>query len=347
MAMGGTRLRSWLLIGALVLAAAAVVVAASRAGDLRPTKGRSESGGPVPWAALPPTHPHLPVTRRPASPDPRPAEHAPRCRIGQLSTRARIGGAGGTMYDNIHLRLAHGRPCAVSGIPAVTVHTVDGATVPGTAENFGTSYRHPVLVTATTPALLQIAWPSACFDPHDDMTAPGTGSLRIVLPGDDRTSFTQRHLHVASRCRFEPTRPLGSVGVGRFAPAHLRAARVHSAYAGVAARMRPTRLHGTPGRPVDFTVTLRSRREVVLEPCPDYTVTMVGLRMTRDEHWALNCALVPHRNADGPSFLPAGVPVTFAMRVTVPPVTAQKFIWTLDLPGPDDYVGTFGTLTVR
>jgi hypothetical protein len=60
--------------------------------------------------------------------------------------------------------------------------------------------------------------------------------------------------------------------------------------------------------------------------------------------YALNCAAVPYRNAAGKPMLPAHTPVSFAMEVRAPQLTATKFIWSI---GPDTYgVEASGRLTV-
>ena len=98
----------------------------------------------------------------------------------------------------------------------------------------------------------------------------------------------------------------------------------------------------TAGEPVDFTVTLTSKRDLSLAPCPDYSIMLDGQR-TR---YALDCAAVPHLDAEGQPYLPAGVPVTFAMRADPPTVDPTKLLWQLETPDPGrTSVGGLLTLT--
>jgi len=74
-----------------------------------------------------------------------------------------------------------------------------------------------------------------------------------------------------------------------------------------------------PGKALNFLVTLTAQRDIRLVPCPDYSVSVA---MSWDDQYGvaygLNCAAVPHRNAAGEPYLPAGVPVIFAMQWEIP-----------------------------
>jgi hypothetical protein len=72
---------------------------------------------------------------------------------------------------------------------------------------------------------------------------------------------------------------------------------------------------------------------VSLDPCPDYSMVQYASGGdTVDVRFGLNCAAVPYRDADGVPYLPAGVPVRFAMRLTLlgPDVVAAKSLWKLE-----------------
>jgi hypothetical protein len=51
--------------------------------------------------------------------------------------------------------------------------------------------------------------------------------------------------------------------------------------------------------------------------------------------YALNCAAVPYRDGEGVPYLPQGVPVRFAMRLTLlgPDIETPKTTWSLEAPG--------------
>jgi hypothetical protein len=70
---------------------------------------------------------------------------------------------------------------------------------------------------------------------------------------------------------------------------------------------------------VRFTVSLHApaQNDVPLVPCPDYTIWLKGLSVTRSSY-ALNCAAVPFHDAAGNPILPAGSTVAFAMQLTMP-----------------------------
>jgi hypothetical protein len=133
--------------------------------------------------------------------------------------------------------------------------------------------------------------------------------------------------------------------VGPFQPQHFRLSRIRSPYSPVEAGdyNGVTRVVGS-GREVRFAVTLTSKRDVVLDPCPDYTIGVLSLAHTRT--YALNCAQVPYKDAQGRPYLRAGKRVTFAMRATAPDhPAAGKLSWVLDTP--DHTVLAVGALTVK
>jgi hypothetical protein len=55
------------------------------------------------------------------------------------------------------------------------------------------------------------------------------------------------------------------------------------------------------GQPLDFTVTLTSKQDLPLDPCPDHTVLTSAGQSSR----ALDCAAVPYPDARGrPTYRP-------------------------------------------
>lgn len=91
-----------------------------------------------------------------------------------------------------------------------------------------------------------------------------------------------------------------------------------------------------PGKTLNFLVTLTAERDTRLVPCPDYSISVA---LSWDDQYealySLNCAAVPHRNAAGEPYLPAGVPVVFAMQWQLPNMgpEASKPTWVLGIPG--------------
>jgi hypothetical protein len=283
----------------------------------------------VPWLPLSPTHPTIPsriVARRP---DPSRAEAARPCSGADLVASKDGGGAAaGTAVDNVTFRLAKGRAaCAVNGWPQVDVTTVEGTTVPGRHQRWSMTYHHPVLVTRRVPALLQLAWPSACYAESGHSSISMTYAGRTWVLGAGSLSRT---------CPFDGNRPLGSIGVQRFVPLHVSPAHRVTAYNSVRERL-PRHLTLRGRQPMDFVVTLVARRDVALDPCPDYRI---GDGTVPDRTYRLNCAAVPWHDAQGRPYLPAGRPVRFAMHAGGIAGTAAKYWWSIVAPGtPPSRVG--------
>lgn len=292
--------------------------------------------GVVPWKALHATHPSLPATTIPASPDPALAAGVRACSANDLHESIGPGdGAGGTLYRRIVLRLAGSQPCRLAGYPTVEPlghgqlldlpvqrqSSPDGV--------FGTEAA--VLLVPGRPAMITLAWAVSHSCPVVDNEA-----LRITLPGLT-APFTVAGF---GRSTCERGEGPATMAVGPVHPQQSTPARVVSPYDKVRASGDLTRSVAA-GEPVDFTVTLTSTRDLPLAPCPDYSIMLDGQR-TR---YALDCAAVPHRDPQDRPYLPAGVPVTFAMRAG--PITASptKLLWQLETP--TELVSLGGLLTVR
>jgi hypothetical protein len=284
----------------------------------------------VPWRALPATRPVIPSRLIPPRPDPALAEQARRCRGSDVVFRWKgAGAAAGTMVQNVDVDLAPGHaPCAVSGRPSAVAHTVEGTAIPGHLQMFTVRSHAPVLLNRNRQALVQLTWPSACFSEHG-------GDASFTLGYGGRT-WTQPVRDLSDTCHVgPPDRPLRTIGVSRFVPLHLRPARRASAYDGVRAQ-GPAQLVARADRPIDFVVTLVARRDVVLDPCPDYRL---GVSPDRGQELALNCAAVPWRDTLGRPYLPAGRPVRFAMHVGATDGTVQKYWWGIVAPGSPPVLG--------
>ncbi|MGN6128826.1 MAG: hypothetical protein ACTHOK_00625, partial [Nocardioidaceae bacterium] len=73
--------------------------------------------------------------------------------------------------------------------------------------------------------------------------------------------------------------------------------------------------------------------DVALVPCPDYTIGQYLGEQAREDRYALDCAAVPTRDAQGRPYLPAGQPVRFEMRTRLlADSPGLKFLWTLAVP---------------
>jgi hypothetical protein len=297
----------------------------------------------VPWLPLPATHPQIAKVTIPAVPDPSVAAAAPPCRADQLRVVSNgPGGAGGTDYLLLQVFGRGTEACRLSGTPAVqAMYRGRPADVPvRKLRPDSSTYLGPVLVTATHPAWLRLAWGSMwCARPV------ATDTVRVTLPGS-AGAFSAPGFRGTPYCNGDPgTHVREPIMVGPFQPQHFRLSRIRSPYSPVEAGdyNGVTRVVGS-GREVRFAVTLTSKRDVVLDPCPDYTIGVLSLAHTRT--YALNCAQVPYKDARGRAYLPAGKPVTFAMRATAPDhPAAGKLSWVLDTP--DRTVLAVGALTVK
>lgn len=311
------RIATWLLLLAALVAC----------GNRTPTPDDVPAdSGVVPWADLAPTHPDLPTRWIPPYPDPGPAQAAPPCRAGQLAaSRPGRDGAGGTLYFEYELTLLAGEPCQVDGAPDLQPLR-NGVPVDVPIEamtRMDDAYRSPVLVGGASPAHLWLAWSQDwCAPPQhlDVLRMPlAGGHLNLVGPGD--TPFCNGGTG---------PRP---IQVWPFYPVGWRPARTVSAYDRVRAD-GDLDLRGSPGESVDFTVTLTSPRDLVLDPCPDYTIAMYGASVVEEPAYALNCAAVPFTDDRDRPMLPAGRPVGFGMRLTAPSHDVLKLVWSLDTPQP-------------
>jgi hypothetical protein len=328
----------WFVPLAAAVAVAAVIVGVKVGGTDSVTPSRhpqpiTSPGGVVPWAPLPATHPRIPATTIPASPDPAVASTAPLCRVESLHVDRSLGGGLGTTYLTVRLTLVHGAPCRVQGFPAIqTLDHGQPVNIPLRNSQDSSDYRDPVLVTRRRPAMLRLSWSNWCTTPVSNDT------IRASLP-DDGGVLTFAGYGRSPLCQGDPGDGASPLRVEPFRPEHSRPERVRSAYAGVDAAP-PVDLQAQPGEDVTFTVTLTSHLRLVLAPCPDYTI-FVGPKQQR---FGLNCAAVPHHDAAGRPYLPAGTPVRFAIQTTAGDPGVAKVGWQLEVP--DNTVTIGGQLCV-
>lgn len=293
----------------------------------------------VPWKALPAKNPTLPVTTVPASPDPAAAAGVRACTADDLQlTRSRAdGAAGGTMYLPVRLVLTGTDPCRLQGYPIVRPlghGTVLALTVADETDGPPpTGKAVATVVRSGEPAIFRIAWARSHSCPVMD-----NDRLEITLPGIARsftiagfgTSFCNPGEPGPAVMTVEPVQPLDYARAYKTSP-----------YAGVTAT-GDLDLTATTGRTVAFTITLTSDQDLPLVPCPDYDIeTSAGPRA-----YGLNCDAVPYRDAEHRPYLPAGVPVRFAMQADPGPESWPKFEWQLIERDPVRAT-VIGTLTVH
>jgi hypothetical protein len=316
---------------------AAVLAAVALAGCGTSPSPSARPDGPVPWADLPPTHPHIPVEVI-GRVTPAEVAAAPRCGAHDLRPgRTLPDGAMGTTYLDVSLRLVGPHPCRIdAGYPDVVLETPSGGSIPSQRSPVGFTGDHPrpVLVTRTAPAGLTVAWAVS----HDCRDLDNTGVRWTLGAWTFRTRGFGRTSCSPGESSADPQ--VYPVAAGN----HVR--RV-TPYDGLDVS-GDLQLTASPGGTVGFTVTLTSRHDVRLDPCPDYRIgAYTGHGQGSDvvaDH-ALNCADVPYRTTDGVPYLPARVPVSFAMRATAPRVDVPKLVWQLEVPSLYPALG--GTITVR
>jgi hypothetical protein len=307
------------------------------AGPTRPANSTGWPAGAVPWQPLAATNPTLPSTTSPPSPDPADAAGIRSCTAGDL--RASIGpgdGAGGTLYRRVLFTLVGSDPCRLSGYPAVEPlshgHRLDLPTKHESSPDALFGPITPVRVAPRQPAVVTVAWAVSYSCPAVD-----NDRLRVTLPGI-ATAFTVAGFGT-STCETGQD-AVSPLLIGPVHPLNSTPARTTSPYDGVTVA-GDLNLTAHADQPLDFAVTLTSKHDLPLDPCPDYTIsTSAG-----ESSYALNCAAVPHRDAQGRPYLPAGVPVTFAMRADPGQASTPKFLWRLTTPR-SALVLVVGTLTV-
>ncbi|HWU21364.1 MAG TPA: hypothetical protein VN088_07565, partial [Nocardioides sp.] len=301
--------------------------------------GRPPVGGPspvvVPWADLPATHPKIPTVVV-GGPSPAQLRDAAACRTGDLvHGRVQGDGAAGTAYLTTRLSLAAGRrPCTLARSFGVKLY--DHGTLIPTGPPLGDQVaRGPVLITRAWPAGLSVGWAVSHVCGRYDNT-----TIRVHLDG----SAGAFDLPGFGRTTCNPGEPAMESVVTPPIAAGYNSHRV-SAYDGLDVSGHLA-LTAQPGQTLDFTITLTSRHDLGLAPCPDYRIGaytgVKGADVVTDH--ALNCAAVPYRTANGTPYLPAGVPVTFAMQVEAPRIDVPKLVWELQAPPAHPALG--GSITV-
>lgn len=285
----------------------------------------------VPWKALPPTDPKL--ARGPRDwPTPADIEQASPCRSGELvpDPTPDIGAATGTRYLIVPLSSTASGPCWIDRWPRVTLvrHGVPlDLEVQRSRPGGLVSPAGRVLVAPGHPARLTIGFGSGnvCFDEARvvigqalaPLTVTGMPTLTCdgLGPGGPPFAF----VWPIAQDRGRPTSPYTDVTVS---------GDLDHPVAGA-------------GPKVTFEVTLTSPVDLSLDPCPDYTVNILIDKRFDTDRYALNCADVSYTDDDGKPYLPARVPVTFAMQ-TLWDGPAPRIEWTLVAPGRPSLTGNPG-----
>jgi hypothetical protein len=302
-----------------------------------PDPATTSDEGRVPWAPLPPTGVQVPTVTQSAEPDPGVAAGLPACTADTLSVTTVHNGAMGTRY--LAADITSTTRCRLSGHPSVVALDAQGATLDVPVEPATAPYGHPVAVGGGATAKLVLGWSSAwCADPIS------IAALRLVLPEGGGVLTTDGLGD--SACNADPGSGQKSpIRVSDFAPTQFVAPADVSVFAGTRATGLLPAAVGAGGQ-FGFVVVLTAATDVPLDVCPDYSIRLGDVRDQIEEEYALNCTAVPHRDSAGRPFLPAGIPVTFNMRVSAPRVadTAAKLIWQLMVPEP---VVAGGTVEVQ
>jgi Domain of unknown function (DUF4232) len=331
----GRRVR-WIVPLAAAAAVAALVVGgmqiASRNRGAPPPAAATPSPASVgPWAPLPPTHPSIPTVTIPPSPNPAEAAGLPPCQADELRTTTEHDGAGGTNYLFVTFK-GSAAPCSLSGRPDVEPRGKGrGLSIPvEEGKVTGDSYEHPVRVDKDHAAVLGLSWTSLwCTEPVVN------DHIRLSLPHSGGTLEVDGFGGSPS-CNGEPGSGPTPIVVAPFQPQAFRSQEVTTPYANVDIQLDGPASVAASSR-FSFEVVLTAHRgDVPLDPCPDYTISQsVYPDYSTETVFALNCAAVPYRDADGRPVLPHGVPVHFAMETTALAVVSDggvKFNWAIDAP---------------
>lgn len=284
----------------------------------------------VPWAPLDPHRDELPTVMEPAWPTAEDFAGVPPCEASDL----RIGtpqtdGAAGTMYISVPIEAIGGRTCRLDPWPEPVFLSPDGP-LDITASQL--KMTHGVdgsdlgaLVRPDHPVTVTMGWAVSHSCPEVDNTeieigVMGAASIAWPLPGFGRTSCSpgeERALPFVRQIEFDGVHPPRTVS--------------------------PWRDVEVTGDLQAGTVVMESPDDLPLAACPDYRIEIAGsLGPAAFHEWGLNCEAVPHRDADGAPYLPAGTPVTFEMGPPLGAITDSTAVWTLLAPGNHVLKGPLG-----
>ncbi len=294
----------------------------------------------VPWKQLDPTHPKWPAPAARYTPDPALAEGKPWCTTEDLTFERSLEGAGGTMYEFVTIQPAGTISCRLPAQPSVEVTGPDGQALPVPVEverldvsgPDGRTWPFDVLVDATHTASLVFSLPSmACDvatpDAHFRVTWGTRDSLAggITVPGFGKRPSCQGQ---GDELPGEPVR------VYRLAPTDFEVREERHPVADLSVRQVSFSQESEYG-PGTAIVALTAKVDTPLTPCPDAQLSM---RHSFDDvtqiPYALNCAAVPSRLADGTPYIPAGTALRFEVAVPQWGEVRPTYSWTLSGPVP-------------
>jgi hypothetical protein len=302
-----------------LIAAATAVVRYNSAAPVPPAQ--TPSPGVVAWQPLPGLDPALPTIVISPSPDPSVAQSLRPCRAGDLRVTRSAEGASGTRYVFLEIRSVT-TPCRLGGYPTVTPLDPGGRALAVPVEPAAPGYGHPVAVGGPAVATLSLGWASLWCVPEVDVA-----TLRLDLP-DGGGPLTVKGFGRSNCFGVPGSGEKAPIRVGEFHPQEFQAGRMGTPFDEVGVEVRaPASVRA--GTLLRFTVVLTAPpdRDVPLVPCPDYRISL-GTTFT----YGLNCSAVPYRDGSARPYLPAGVPVAFAMQIAAParPDAGAKLTWQLD-----------------
>jgi Protein of unknown function (DUF4232) len=330
---------------AVITAAVAVAAVAALAGSIATLRGQSVLPRPpatalptsapvipgvVAWAPLPPSGNVIPGTTETASPDPAAAAGLPPCRGQDVNATASKEGAGGTDYLFVTID-AHIR-CKLQGRPIVTPLGPDGRSVavPVQPEPAAKNSDDPIAVGDGGQATLRLGWSHYWCAPKITVAR-----IRLTLP-HDRGSFTIAGFGTSVCSADDGAGAKAPITVSTFGPANATPQRTYTVFDMVKVDIEQSSIVQT-GRVIQFVLRLTApaERDVALQPCPDYAITLFPADGDESTiRHTLNCSAVPYRDGSAQPYLPAGVPVRFAMQVEATSLsgpTLTKLIWRLQV----------------
>lgn len=324
---GATSRPRWLVPAAAAAAVAAVATSIYAVG-LGDHPAGPEPADPaqqvVPWKDLPATNPTLPtITLDPATLE--------ECGRGDLRFEGgRRHSEARWQYSTGTFALAGSEPCVIEGFAEAQL--LDGGLLSGlsTSRAAPDGPPQPVVVTAFSGAHVTVRVQENVLDcltvTNDTIVVTLPTGVQAQLPGvgglcgPDRADIRAEVLPLTSAA--------GEAGNQR------------SPYEGVTVG-KLGKLAAEPDSTVDFEVTLTSAVDLPLVPCPDYFVHTGATGPDAGRPHGLNCDGVPYRDSQGRPYLPAGTPVTFAMRAPTGPAAAlTPIFWDLQAPTLPSGAGT-------
>lgn len=313
---------------------------ADRDADPAPADSSVPDDYVVSWKQLDPTRPKWPAPVARYVPDAALAEGKPWCTTEDLTFERSLEVAGGTMYEFVTFQPAGTVSCRLPAEPSVEVTGPDGEALsePVAVERLdvsgpdGRTWPFDVLVDATHTASLVFSLPAMACD-----VAPPDAHFRVTWGTRDSLtgSITVPGFGERPTCQGQGDElPDEPVGVYRLAPTDFEVSGERHPVADLGVRQVSFSQESEYG-PGTAIVALTAKVDTPLTPCPD---ARVSIRHTYDDvtemPYALNCAAVPYRLADGTPYIPAGTALRFEVAVPEWGEARPTYSWTLSGPAP-------------